>query len=290
MSEVEPLADPSEIARPPDQTVMDAARAHDRDRYLAALLAPSDAREDLVALAAYLGEVRRIPLAVRDPAIGEIRLQWWRDIFTAGQASGHPVADAVLDLQRRRSVDRDMLLAPIEGTSRELYEDGIQDGPEFAQYADETEGAAIRLALAVLGGPNVRAAEGFVEPAARALMLTRLALTLPQHLAHGRLPLPADFPSDQRDPRGAIAEEAKGAARGLILSLAEEATRALAQYRNLETRPGADLMAAFLPLSLVEPYLKAAVKPNRDVLVDVADISPLSRVMRLWFAHWRGRI
>ena len=49
MSEVEPLADPTETARPPDQTVMDAARAHDRDRYLAALLAPSDAREDLVA-------------------------------------------------------------------------------------------------------------------------------------------------------------------------------------------------------------------------------------------------
>jgi phytoene synthase len=49
-------------------------------------------------------------------------------------------------------------------------------------------------------------------------------------------------------------------------------------------------MAAFLPLSLVEPYLKAAVKPKRDVLVDLADISPLSRVMRLWFAHWRGRI
>lgn len=290
MSDVEPLADPSEAARPPDQTVMDAARAYDRDRYLSALLAPAAAREDLVVLAAYLGEIKRIPLAVRDPAIGEIRLQWWRDALSPGLVSGHPVADAVLDLQRRRSLDRDLLLAPIEGTSRELYEDGIQDGPEFAQYAEETEGTAIRLTLAVLGGPNVRKADGFVEPAAQALMLTRLALTLPQHLALGRLPLPADFPSDQRDPRGAGAEEAKEAARGLILSLAEEATRALAQYRNLETRPGADLMAAFLPLSLVEPYLKAAVKPGRDVLVDVADISPLSRVMRLWFAHWRGRI
>jgi phytoene synthase len=50
------------------------------------------------------------------------------------------------------------------------------------------------------------------------------------------------------------------------------------------------LFTAFLPLSLVAPYLKSVLAPGRDVLADVADISPLSRVMRLWFAHWRGRI
>ena len=78
------------------EAVRAAARELDYDRYLAALLAPRRARDDLMALAAFHGEIARIPLTVREPAIGDIRLQWWRDALRtpAGTATGNPVADA----------------------------------------------------------------------------------------------------------------------------------------------------------------------------------------------------
>jgi phytoene synthase len=274
-----------------EQPVVEAARTHARDLYLSALLAPAPAQEDLLVLAAYLGEIRRIPLTVHDAAMGEIRLQWWREALdTASDRIGNPVADAVLDLKRRRALRADLLAAPLEGISRELYEDGIQDERELALYADETDGAPIRLALAVLGGERDRDAERLVEPAGRALALTRLALTLPQLLALGRLPLRAAIPEGSRDPRSLEPAEAREATRVLLQGLAEDAGRALAEFRSGQVRLDAGLFTAFLPVSLVAPYLKSVLAPGRDVLSEVADISPLSRVMRLWFAHWRGRI
>jgi phytoene synthase len=289
MSEADLLA----AARAQDLAVRDAARSHDRDRFLSALLAPRDRRGDLVALAAFMGEIKRVPLAVHDAAIGEIRLQWWRDALEArasGAATGHPVADALLDVARRRGVPSDLLLAPLEGFSRELYEDGVRDDRELDDYAYETEGAAIRLALAVLGGPEARGAERAVDAAARALALTRLALTLPQHVAQGRLPLPDSWVARARDPRGLAQSEARDAVRALTDLLVEEARKALLAYRSGQKRVAGQALAAFLPVSLVEPYLKAASRPGRDALLEVADISPLSRVARLWFAHWRGKI
>ncbi len=280
----------SETGPPTSDPVLEAARTHAYDRYLSALLAPPAVRNDLLVLAAYLGEIRRIPLVAHDAAIGEIRLQWWRDALLSAAPSGHPVADAVLDLKRRRSLRADLLEAPLEGTSRELYEDGIRDARELALYADEAEGAALRLGLAVLGGEGDRDAEQLIEPAGRALALTRLALTLPQHLASGRRVLPADYAGTSRDPRGLGPAEAREATRALLARLGEDAGQALAAFRRGQAGVEKGLFTAFLPLSLVAPYLKSVLAPGRDVLADVADISPLSRVMRLWFAHWRGRI
>lgn len=275
---------------PSDDAVREAARTHDYDRYLSALLAPQESCDDLIILAAYLGEIRRIPLIAHDAAIGEIRLQWWRDALAAGTSSGHPVLGALLDVAHRRSLAPDLLAAPLEGISRELYEDGIRDAREVRLYAEETEGAALRLGLAVLGGEGDRDAGRLIEPAGRALALTRLALTLPQHLAFGRLVLPADYAGAPRDPRGLDAAEARDATRALLASLAAEATSALAEFRGAQVRLRKGLFTVFLPVSLVAPYLAAVLAPERDVLSNVADISPLSRVIRLWFAHWRGRI
>ena len=47
---------------------------------------------------------------------------------------------------------------------------------------------------------------------------------------------------------------------------------------------------AFLPLALVETYLRALERPGRDVLRSPAEIAPLTRAWRIAAAHWLGRI
>jgi phytoene synthase len=279
-----------EATTPADRPVWDAARDYAYDRYLSALLAPRAAQPDLVVLAAFFGEIRRIPLIVADAAAAEIRLQWWRDALGPhAPASGHPVADAMLELKSRRGLPDDLVLLPlVEGYSRELYEDGIATAADLSRYADETEGVAIRLALQVLGA-NERDYDTLIEPAGRALALAHLALSLPQQLALGRLPLPPEY-IDGRDPRALGPQEARDATRHCLMKLGDEAAAALKRFQIQQTRLPRGFSAAFLPLCLVAPYFKSMLKANRDVLTDVADISPLSRVTRLWFAHWRGRI
>ena len=94
------------------EAVRAAARELDYDRYLAALLAPARARDGLMALAAFHGEIARIPLTVREPGVGDIRLQWWRDALAtpAAIATGNPVADAMRDVVRAQALPVDTLV------------------------------------------------------------------------------------------------------------------------------------------------------------------------------------
>ena len=52
---------------------------HDRDRYLTTLFAPAERRAMLLALYAFNFEVAKLREVTREPLIGQIRLQWWRD-------------------------------------------------------------------------------------------------------------------------------------------------------------------------------------------------------------------
>ena len=59
-------------------------RRHDRDRYQTALFAPADRREALFALYAFNYEVARVRETVTPPMLGQIRLQWWREVIDGG--------------------------------------------------------------------------------------------------------------------------------------------------------------------------------------------------------------
>ena len=91
-------------------------RTSDKDRFLASLFAPADARPYLHALYAFANEIARVRAAVREPLPGEIRLQWWRDMLAGeawGEASANPVAAALLDTVAQCDLPNDRLI--VEG-------------------------------------------------------------------------------------------------------------------------------------------------------------------------------
>jgi phytoene synthase len=273
--------------------VRDAARSLAFDRYLSALLAPRAVRDDLIALAAYLGELARIPLTVVDPQIAEIRLEWWRGAiegFASGADTGNPVADAMARAARRHALPLDLLLLPIEGRSRELYEDGVPDRSAFETYLDETEGAAFRLARRILGADAADVPETLYSAAASALGRTQLALSLPRLLAKGRLPIPAEEAVITGDPRQLGHDPARAAALRITSDLSQQARQSLVAFRSASRGLPPGAIPAFLPLALIGPYLHAIESPRHDALTGLAEISPLTRVFRLWRANWRGRI
>ena len=119
-----------------------AARELDYDRYLAALLAPAHARYGLMALAAFHGEVARIPLTVREPGVGDIRLQWWRDALAtpAGTATGNPVADAMREVARAHALPVDKLVGMIDAYGLELEAGALTTGSAVDAHAAATPG------------------------------------------------------------------------------------------------------------------------------------------------------
>jgi 15-cis-phytoene synthase len=270
-----------------------AARAHERDRYLSALLAPRAARDDLIALAAFAGEIARIPAMVHEPMAGEIRLQWWRDALEAlerGEKSGHPVADAVGAARLRHRLPDSVLHGIIDAHTIGLYEEPLEDDQALSSFLANTEGAMFALALRVLG----RGGNGWpsvADAAGRAYGLARALMELPALLAQGRTLLPASrLQAAGLSPADLEAGVAPDRLRPLIRDLAEEARRQLAKARDGWRRLTGAERAALLPLALVEPYLRALERPGLNPLRESAEILPLRRVWRLWWARRSGSL
>jgi phytoene synthase len=241
------------------------ARAGDMDRYLSALLAPRSARADLLALTAFLGEVARIPEIVTEPAIGEIRLQWWRDAVEAagdGGQTGNPVADALGDAIVRGGLPREELVGVIDACSEDLAGvdaiAGAASGTDLAPYLDRSDGAAFRLAARVLG-VNDDSSRELLAASGQAYGRTRLL---------------------RRDAR---------AGRGPLQAQIKEARDCLSEVRMLIKPASAAVIPAILPVALVEPYL-AALEGQHDEAATPAGISQLARVWTLWKASVRQRV
>src|SRR3977135_1200001 len=85
-------------------------RHHDPDRYQTALVAPARRREGLLALYAFNYEVARVRETVTQPMLGQIRLQWWREVLDAAYAGAparqHPVAVPLSAVLPRFGVSR----------------------------------------------------------------------------------------------------------------------------------------------------------------------------------------
>ena len=66
-----------------------SVRNADPDRYFSALFAPPAVRPFLFALYAFNAEVARVAETVREPMLGAIRLEWWRET-AEGASRGNP--------------------------------------------------------------------------------------------------------------------------------------------------------------------------------------------------------
>src|SRR5581483_4695324 len=127
-------------------------RRHDPDRYYATLFAPADKRPLLFALYAFNYEIARVAEHAREPMLGEIRLQWWREAVEGARANkpmAHDVARARSALFARTDLPQsefDTMLDARSLTGAEPFADiaALED------YADKTSGGVMRLALRIM--------------------------------------------------------------------------------------------------------------------------------------------
>jgi phytoene synthase len=271
-----------------------AARAGEPDRYLAALLAPPSARPHLLALAAFLGELALVPARVtREPAMGQIRLQWWRDAIAApaGARTGNPVADALRATIRTCHLPAAVLVEAIDARELDLARHGLADDAALAAYLWRSEGAPFALAAGML---SPGAEEQDLRPAAaagaQAYGLARLLMGLTNALARGRVPLPQSR-LDAFHVRSAelLSGADSGKVASLITNLCDEAREALARSRKEVANLPRATRPAFLPLALVGTYLRALEGGAQSILRSPPRVTPLKRVARIAVAHWLGR-
>lgn len=268
-------------------------RTGDRDRYLAALFAPVAARGALLALHAFNIELARVAEVSREPLLGEMRLQWWRDALQMagrGERVGQPTADALGEAMRAFGLPPATLLGMIDARTFDVSGDVMPDWPALKTYLGKTAGASFALAAHILLGAPL-ASEGAAREAGLAFGLTGLLRSLPLHRARGRLYLPAARLDEfDVDPQAVLSGRGSDQLDRALADLRAEARAALGRARTaLRDVPRAG-RTAFLPLALVEPYLAALAHRRHRPLTEIADIAPLRRLWRITRAAVTGRV
>jgi phytoene synthase len=256
-------------------------RQADRDRFLAALFAPAQARDALAALYAFNIEIARVRDVAREPLAGEIRLQWWSEVLAGGrgeEARANPVAAALLMTMERHSLPADALSGLIDAHGFDLYEDPMASLADLETYTVRTSAALIALAARILGAEAMPAA----EPAGVAYGITGLLRSFPIHAARHQLYLPEELLTRHGEHLHDVF--AGKSSPALDVALAE--LRGLARDRLAAARepiialpPHA--LAAFLPVALVRPWLDCL---ERGEAFMPGEISPWRRQWLIWRA------
>ena len=262
----------------------DIVRRADRPRYVATLFAAGGVREDLFALYAFAAEVARIPDAVSDPALGEIRLAWWRERLEGGPAQGgerSPVLQALFAAIERHRLPIPALVALVDARSLDLYADPPADVEALEAFFGETDSALFQLAGLVLGarGPEIADVSGH---AGIAYGLSQRLARLGHDRRRGRCILPATILARH----GLTAAELFGpeAPRALAAAVSDAAALAashLAQAKEaLRALPSA-LRPAYLPLATVAPLLgriEARLRRGEEIGAELSRMTTLTRI------------
>jgi len=265
-------------ARPALSACAEAARKGDRDRYLCALFAPTDRREALFALYAFNIELARAREVAREPLLGIMRLQWWRDALDgvlAGRPPGHAVAEGLARVRAR--LDRGALLEMIEARQRDFDETPFASLADLEGYVEATSVTLACQALALLGVEDL-AARTAARHVGLALGLAGLLRAVPFHARARRLYLPADLLATAGVEAEAIFAARAGAGLGRVAAEVADAARAhLAAARALGPRVPRAALPVLLPARLVAADLARLARAGFDPFAPRLAASGLGR-------------
>lgn len=246
-------------------------RVHDNDRFLTCLFAPADRREALFTVTAFNLEIARTRELVREPMMGLIRLQWWRDTIAAiyegqGAPTGHEVARPLTAVIQAHGLSRRHFDALIDAREADFEDAPHATMDDLLAYAEHSAAPLVALKLEAL---DIRSGPG--DAAARSVgiawALTGLLRAVPFHLGYRRLTLPAELLA-----RHGVSADTMLDSRPDLVTLAPVVAEiaALARHHLTEARRAASALPpravpALLVATLAELHLKTLERAGYDV-------------------------
>lgn len=281
------------MASPPDSLSYCAAevRRHDPDRFLCAMFAPADRREDLLALYAFNLEIARTREQVSERMLGQIRLQWWREAIEgvyAGAPRRHEVVQTLADAVKRHGIARDSLDRMIDAREADLDDGPPADLAALQAYADATSGTLAAVATDMLG-----AGEGARDAARQvgtAWALVGLLRAVAFHARAKRVYLPGDLLAANGVRIGDLFELRPSAGlNATARAVADTARRLLAAARTRRGQVPRAALPVFLQARLADQYLRILAHRGHDPLAPAIAQRPLLAAWRLTLSAMIGR-
>ena len=269
----------------------DLVHRYDYDRFLTSLFAPQRMRERLHTLYAFNTEVARIRETVSEPLIGQMRLQWWRDVLN-GLAEGEPppkgppVAEALAGLIQDSDLSLQHLEALLNAREKDVQDEPIENVTALKAYCRDTSSTLAWLALQCLGIKDYTT-EAAADAIGMAWALTGIARSVRHFALAGKVVLPVRLMEEHTLTLQDLQKpDAATKVAPAVKTLAGEAEEYLRQARA--HKPSVDLyaMPVLLQGVLADQYLRTLRRYNFDLYHPrVRSMRP--GVVRLWWKAWR---
>jgi NADH dehydrogenase [ubiquinone] 1 alpha subcomplex assembly factor 6 len=249
-------------------SLVDSLRRHDRDRYLATLFAPADRRAALVALYSFNFEVAKTREIVREPMLGRIRLQWWREaideIFRDGNVRRHEVVQPLAEAIRRFDLTRYHFDRLIDARETDLDDAPPTSLAVLEDYAENTSARLVWLALEILGARDAASNEAGRHLGIAWALVGRIR-AIPSHARARWSTLPADLVTETAlDERDYFELRASPALSALVERIADAARQRLAAARALRSSVPRRARPALLLAAPARAYLRRITSARFD--------------------------
>ena len=270
--------------------IAQSVRRFDPDRYFSALFAPVELRRHLMTLYAFNHEIARVAETVRQPLMGEIRLEWWRETLQGardGVPRNHGLARALTELLVTHQLPFALFDAILEARAFDSSDETFADWTGLEAYCEATSGNLIRLATRILGGGEE--CDAAAREAGIAYAMAGLIRALPFHAARHKVYLPQDLlAAVGLSPAQIITGNFDLKVKAAVMQMALKARGHWIATRKSRVRRV--LLPAFLPAALVPLYLKRALRKGFDPLKNTGDVPQHRKQMALLAAAVRRRI
>ncbi|TMJ62726.1 MAG: squalene/phytoene synthase family protein [Alphaproteobacteria bacterium] len=249
-------------------------RRHDRDRYQTALFAAGDRREALLALYAFNYEIARIRETVTQSMLGQIRLQWWREMVDAAYAGTpprqHPVVLPLSGVIREFRLTRGHFDRLIDARETDLADEPPASLAALQDYAEGSSAPLVQLALEVLG-----AREAMAQAAARQVGIGYALAGLLRAMGLDA----ADYEAGRGTP----------ALRCAVREIADIAAAHLHAARERRAAIPRSALAAVLPAIIADRFLARLRRAQYDPFAPALVAPDPLQIWRLAFAALVGR-
>jgi NADH dehydrogenase [ubiquinone] 1 alpha subcomplex assembly factor 6 len=252
----------------PLSTVAALVRRHDRNRYQTALFAPAACREALFALYAFNYEIARARESVTQPALGRMRLEWWRENVAAAYRDGpvrrHPAVEALTAVIRGAGLTRAHLDRAIDARESDFDDDPPASLAALEDYAEGTSSRLVYLALEAAGVRH-RAASEAAYHVGIAYALSGLLRALPLRTAMARPTIPVDLALRHGlDPRNTHLLHSSAALRAAVAEIVAMAETHLQAARGARDRVPRAALPALLPAVIADRWLRQLNRAGYD--------------------------
>ena len=280
----------------PAAYITDLVSKDDHDRFLTAVFAPQPAREGVMALYAFNAEVAKVRESVSENIIGQMKLQWWRDVVAAiydggpegnKVPQGNPVVEALAATIRGHNLSRVYFEALLDARARDMADESPADVNALEAYADGTSASLTNLVLEVLGARD-DASRAAARHVGIAWALTGLLRAVLFHARTNRFLLPQDLLAAENLTAHDLQERGNAARISVVIAqIARIAAAHLDKARSYKKKVDKRALPALLPATLADQYLKGLARRKFDVF-DPRHVLQRPAVLRLTWNAIRG--